>query len=78
MSGSQWYFHIDTSIDDGAPGTSHIDQLESDRPSFQSVWRMYFMHNGHIEGEMHVVEAQMQAKYGVNVLFPAFSYSNNL
>lgn len=32
MSGSQWYFHIDTSIDDGAPGTSRIDQSESDRP----------------------------------------------
>lgn len=39
MSGSHWYFHIDTSIDDGASGTSHIDQLESD--TFQSVWRMY-------------------------------------
>lgn len=41
MSGSQWYFHIDTSIDDGAPGTSHIDQLESDRPSLQSVLQIY-------------------------------------
>lgn len=39
MSGSQWYFHIDTSIDDSASGTSHIDQLESD--TFQTVWRMY-------------------------------------
>lgn len=27
MSGSWWYFHIDTSIDDGAAGTSRIDQL---------------------------------------------------
>lgn len=27
MSGSRWYFHIDTSIDDGAAGTSGIDQL---------------------------------------------------
>lgn len=39
MSGSQWYFHIDTSIDDGASGTSHIDQLKSD--TFQTVWRRY-------------------------------------
>lgn len=27
MSGSWWYFHIDTSIDDGAAGTSRIDLL---------------------------------------------------
>ena len=28
MSGSQWYFHIDNSIDDAAPGTRLIEQLE--------------------------------------------------
>lgn len=48
MSGSQWYFHIDTSIDDGAPGTSHIDQLESD--TFQTVWLMYLCIIGIIAG----------------------------
>lgn len=48
MSGSQWYFHIDGSIDDGAPGTSRIDQLESD--TFQTVGRMYLCIMGHNEG----------------------------
>lgn len=48
MSGSQWYFHIDTSIDDGTPATSRIDQLESD--TFQTVWLMYLCIMGIIGG----------------------------
>lgn len=68
MSGSQWCFHIDTSIDDGAPGTSHIDQLESDRPTFQSVLRVYFW----IRDTLRVgyMWWRIKVKYGVNVIFP--------
>lgn len=39
MSGSGWYFHIDTAIDDCAPGTSPIDQLVT-RPRLERVLLM--------------------------------------
>lgn len=39
MSGSRWYFHIDTAIDDCAPGTSPIDQLVT-RPRLERVLLM--------------------------------------
>lgn len=36
MSGSRWCFHIDTSIDDGAAGTSGIDHLVKGSASLKS------------------------------------------
>lgn len=48
MSGSQWYFHIDTSIDDGAPRNKPYwpagEWYASD------CWADVFVHNGRSEG----------------------------
>ena len=74
MSGSHRYFHIDTSIDDGAPGTAVL--TGSGKWYVSKCWADVFTHNGHNEGYRYtwrqagrqVEEEVVEVRDGVSII----------